>query len=381
MGRMAIQEFERAFTDYQGAVAARGFWMGRIGLYAALKALGVGPGKRVGVCSFTCLGVIEPVVRLGATPVYLDVDDHLNIAPAALLRLDQPLSALVLQHTFGVPCDLDASLAWARERGVPVIEDCCHALGASWRGQRVGTFGLAGVFSFQWGKSFSTGQGGMLTLNDASLAREVDAVVAGEASEPTLKQAALLAAQRPLYRFLVTPRTRRTLRRLHGWLEARGVVSGSEPEGEDLSHAPPGFLRRCAPSQAAAGTEQLRRWPEAMRARQAAAAAALAALRRAGATAAAVDARATPVHLRVPLRVRDKPRALAEADAAAIDIAGWYASPAHPLEGAALAALGYRSGDCPAAEQAFAQGVTLPTRPALSSRALDAAMRIVQNSM
>src|SRR5262245_58363681 len=124
--------FESAFADYQGAACARSFWTGRIGLYAVLKALGVRQNHRVGICTFTCMGVIEAIARLGACPVFLDVDRHMNIAPAALMRLKTPIKALILQHTFGVPCNLDPSMAWAKQNRVPVIEDCCHALGAMW---------------------------------------------------------------------------------------------------------------------------------------------------------------------------------------------------------------------------------------------------------
>src|SRR5213594_1459050 len=108
-----IEQFEAAFADYQEAAAARAFWMGRIGLYAVLKALGVGQDDRVGICSYTCVGVVEAVTRLRARPVFLDVDRHMNISTAALEQQAQPLKALVLQHTFGVPCDLKRSLEWA----------------------------------------------------------------------------------------------------------------------------------------------------------------------------------------------------------------------------------------------------------------------------
>ena len=246
MARDAVRHFEEAFAECQEAVAARAFWMGRVGLYALLRALGVGQGDRVGICSFTCVGVVEAVTRLRATPVFLDVDEHLNVAPAALERLTAPLKALVLQYTFGVPSQLDAALAWAERQKVPVVEDCCHALDATWDGKRVGTYGVGALFAFEWGKPFSAGQGGMVTFQDAGLAREVDRIIAADAVDPKWHEAASLSLQRPLYRWLVTPRTRRMLRSGYRWAARRGLISGLQPRSDQLIGEAEGFFKLCS---------------------------------------------------------------------------------------------------------------------------------------
>ena len=202
--------------------------------------------------------VLEAVTRLRAQPVFIDIDSHMNIAPSALNQLDKPLSAIVLQHTFGVPCELNRCLSWAKSHGVPVIEDCCHALGSTWNGQKVGSFGLAAVFSFQWGKSFSTGQGGMVTFNDSNLVREVDRIISTQSVYPTLKESALLAVQRTLFRWLVTPHTRKLMRSIYKQACRKKIISGSEAAASSLFGETPGFLKLMSTAQAKVGIQQLK---------------------------------------------------------------------------------------------------------------------------
>lgn len=355
--------------------------MGRVALFTALRALGVGDGDRVGICSYTCLGVVEPIVRLGATPVFLDVDRHMNIDNNAIERDASTLKALVLQHTFGVPCDLDFALEWAGSRGVPIVEDACHAVGAKWRGRAIGTFGKAAVFSFQWGKPISTGQGGMLVLNDTELVDEVDRLLEAESVPPTAKQAMSLRVQRWLHEWLVTPRTKRALRAVFGVVAKTGLVSGSEAASPNLRSIPPGFLRRMSASQARVGLDRIAKLPAWIAQRREAFAEARNMLAAAGVALPPIDARAEPAPLRIAAWLRDKPGALHAGQRAAIDLAGWYWTPAHPVPIPQLAEFGYEAGQCPSAERAFDSVVTLPTRPRLSTSRLAEAVKIMKEAI
>ena len=377
MGRGAVRQFEVEFAAYQGAAEARAFWKGRVGLYAVLRALGIGAGDRVAVCAFTCSGVLEAVARLSAIPLFLDVDRHLNVASAALDRLAVPPAALVLQYTFGVPAGVETCLQWAAARGVPVVEDCCHALGATWDGRRVGNYGCAAIFSFQWSKPFSTGQGGMLTFPEAALAREVDRVLAREAVAPSFRESAGLSVQRALDRCLVTPAMTAAARSVYQLACRRGWVDDSESQFMGRVGPAPAFLKRASPAQARAGLHQLRRWPESLRRRCEAAAVLQARFRRYGIEFVEPEHRASPVYLRCPVWVWRKPYVLERAEQSHLDIAGWYASAGAPLSDADVAALGYVPVACPLAEEAFARVITLPTAPALSAAALERALRII----
>jgi len=307
------------------------------------------------------------------------VDRHMNIAPEALENLDQPLKVLVLQHTFGVPCRLDACMAWARKHSVPVVEDCCHTLDAEWDGAKVGSFGVGAIFAFEWGKPFSAGQGGLVTFQDEELARETDKIIALEAVSPSKKAVLALSLQRRIYRWLVTPRTKRFMRAGYRWAARRGIISGSEPAAPELHGHAEGFLKRMSRSQAGAALRELRNWPENLAVRREAADAIKTKLAAEGVEYEKPHAQATPMYLRFPVRVRSKPEILAAAESACLDIAGWYASPAHPLQGEALTALGYDPKTCPRAEEAFASVVTLPTRPALSASRLGSAVALIRD--
>ena len=112
------------------------------------------------------------IVHCGATPVFCDVaDDTLNMDPKSLARTITPRTkAIIAVHFAGHPCDVDEISAIAAKHGVPVIEDAAHAVEAEYRGRPTGSLGVAAAFSFYATKNITSGEGGMLTTNDAELA-------------------------------------------------------------------------------------------------------------------------------------------------------------------------------------------------------------------
>jgi dTDP-4-amino-4,6-dideoxygalactose transaminase len=110
------------------------FQRGRIALYAILKALGIGSGDEVIIQAFTCVAVPCPVLATGARPVYADIDGTLNLDPSSVeARLTPRTKAIVVQHTFGIPANMDRLLRTANECGIYLIEDCCHTVASSYR--------------------------------------------------------------------------------------------------------------------------------------------------------------------------------------------------------------------------------------------------------
>ncbi len=162
MGESAVGRYENAFASWLGVHRAYAFWKGRVALYAILKALGVGPGDEVLMPGYTCVMNVNPVKYLGAKPVYVDVEPlTYNIAADSLsARITPRAKVIIAQHTYGYPCDMDAVTKTARRHRLPVIEDCCLALGATYKGRKVGTFGAAAYFSFQWNKPYTSRLGG-----------------------------------------------------------------------------------------------------------------------------------------------------------------------------------------------------------------------------
>lgn len=373
-----IRAFEDAFARDQGAAGVRAFWSGRIGLFALLRALGVGRGDRVGICTYTCLGVVEPVVRTGALPAFLDVDRRMNIAPASLEKLVSPIQALIVQHTFGVPAPIDAYLAWSRAHNVPLIEDCCHGPGSKYNGKRIGTFGVGAVFSLEWSKPFSVGSGGLLAINDAKLLGKVDELIAAQGVMPSSKASYALATQRVLQKYLVTPRTRGAIRRVYRMMRPGGTTGVSRCDQPIPSDAD-GFLRLMPPLQARMGRGEFQRWRDRLAIRRDRGLILRKRLRDADIPLVEADPNTDPIYQRVPIWVKDKRRAMAEGARLKIDIGGWFATPADPITGEPLRLIGYDATRCPMAEEAFTGVVTLPVMPTLPESKLAAAIGVIRD--
>jgi perosamine synthetase len=167
-----IERFERAFADYVGVSHAVAVSNGTVGLHLALHALGIGSGDEVLVPDLTFVATAHAVLQTGATPVFVDVEpDTWCIDPLAAKRAITPRTrAMIPVHLYGHPADMDAIQRLADEHRLLVIEDAAEAHGAEYRSRRVGSIGIAGVFSFYGNKIITTGEGGMVTTNDTALA-------------------------------------------------------------------------------------------------------------------------------------------------------------------------------------------------------------------
>jgi len=158
------RRFEAEFARYMGAGRALGLNSCTAGIHLALVAAGIGPGDEVLVPSVSFPCAANMVIHRGATPVFVDVEpDTLNLdARGFRAALTSRSRAAIVVHFAGHPCDMDQVLAAAGERGLTVIEDCAHALEASYRGRRAGSLGDYAAFSFYATKNMTTGEGGML---------------------------------------------------------------------------------------------------------------------------------------------------------------------------------------------------------------------------
>ncbi|MDJ0978691.1 MAG: DegT/DnrJ/EryC1/StrS family aminotransferase [Erythrobacter sp.] len=166
--------FEAEFASYIGTPFAIAVSNGTVSIELALRALGIGPGDEVIVPARSFFATTSAVVAVGALPVFADVEvDTQNIDPASVERLiGKETRAIVCVHLAGQPCDMKRLCEIAAKNDLRLIEDCAQAHGASFDGQRVGSFGDAGSFSFCTDKIMSTGgEGGMLTVRDEKVWR------------------------------------------------------------------------------------------------------------------------------------------------------------------------------------------------------------------
>lgn len=171
-----VAAFEREFADYCGTAHGVGVASGTDALTLALRGLGVGPGDEVVTVSHTAVATVAAIERSGASPVLIDVKaDTLTMDPDQLsAAFTSSTKAVVPVHLYGQPADMDAIMTIARASGVPVVEDCAQAVGATYHGQRVGSIGDAGCFSFYPTKNLGAiGDGGMVVTNNADVAERV----------------------------------------------------------------------------------------------------------------------------------------------------------------------------------------------------------------
>jgi dTDP-4-amino-4,6-dideoxygalactose transaminase len=172
-----IEAFEREFSEYVGTPHAVAVTSGTAALHLALLLAGVGPGDEVMVSTLTFAASVNPIRYLGAQPIFVDSEeaswnmdpDLLTEALAAKARVGRLPKAVVVVHLLGQSADIDRILEVCHHYGIPLIEDAAEALGATYKGTSPGTFGRAGIFSFNGNKIITTSGGGMLVSDDANL--------------------------------------------------------------------------------------------------------------------------------------------------------------------------------------------------------------------
>ena len=171
-----VSAFEQEAASYLGCKFAVGCASGSDALMLALMALGIGQGDEVITVPFTFVATAGSIARLGATPVFVDIDgDTYNIDPAALeAAITVKTKAIMPVHLFGLAAEMDRILDIARRHGLPVIEDAAQAIGAEYKGKKVGNFGIMSCFSFFPSKNLGgAGDGGLITTDDAQLAQRL----------------------------------------------------------------------------------------------------------------------------------------------------------------------------------------------------------------
>jgi perosamine synthetase len=169
-GGQAVDELEREFKKYLGVKYAVSFNSGRSALLAILDALGIKKGDEVLSQAFTCNSAVNPTLKKGALPVFVDIDDTLNLDPSDLCRkISHHSKAVMVQHNFGWPAKMDEIQRIAKEKNLFLIEDCAHSPGAEFKGRLCGTFGKAAFFSFGRDKAISSVFGGMAVTDDVKM--------------------------------------------------------------------------------------------------------------------------------------------------------------------------------------------------------------------
>ncbi|MFO1412589.1 MAG: DegT/DnrJ/EryC1/StrS aminotransferase family protein [Burkholderiales bacterium] len=171
-----VAAFEAALSAFVRGRPVRVMSSATAALEIALRIAGIGPGDEVITAAMTFFAAPNMIVRVGATPVFVDVEPgtrNLDLR-AAEARIGPRTKAIMPTHFAGLPCDMDALYALARRHRLRVIEDAALAIGSSWRGQPIGSFGDLVVFSFHPNKNLTSIEGGALVANDEREAKEAE---------------------------------------------------------------------------------------------------------------------------------------------------------------------------------------------------------------
>jgi dTDP-4-amino-4,6-dideoxygalactose transaminase len=311
-----VEGLERELAAYLGVAHAVGVSSGTDALLLAMMALGIGPGDEVITSTYSFFATAGCVARLGATPVFCDIDPvSYNIDPAAAAAAITPRTKAVIPvHLYGQSADLDPILDTASRAGVSVIEDAAQAIGAAYKGRMVGGLGHAGCFSFFPSKNLGAfGDGGFVTTNDAALAA-------------SLRRMRVHGADRQYYHDVIGGNFRLDalqaavlrvkLPHLAGWTEARRRNAARYDE----LFAGAGLTDRVVRPTALADRRH--------------------------------------IYNQYVVRVPDRDRVKAHLDARHVGSAIYYPVPFHELP--CFAYLGYRTGQLPHAERAARETLALP---------------------
>lgn len=176
VGGSLVASFEKQFADYTGVEECISCNSGTDALYLALRALQIQPGDQVITTPFTFIATAEVISVVGATPVFVDIDPTTFNLDVTQLQtaITKQTKAIIPVHLFGQPVDMTAIMAIASEHKIAVIEDCAQAVGGEWKGQKVGSIGHIGCFSFYPTKNLGAcGDGGAVTTNDPAIASAI----------------------------------------------------------------------------------------------------------------------------------------------------------------------------------------------------------------
>lgn len=356
-----VKTMQREYTTH--------FFRGRVAEQAILRAMRIGAGDEVILQAFTCIATPLPILAVGAKPVFVDVDARTyNLDPGRLeAAITKKTKVIMVQHTFGIPADMDRVLAIARSYNLAVVEDCCHTLASAFRGKIVGSFGDAMFSSHRWGKPVVLGAGGKATVRGENYCNQLSEVYE-ESQTPGTVGVLRVLAEYVLYECLLRPSTfwwQRDVFRLMSRLRlVQPTFTKAEASGTmmDAGRRMPAIHKRWLASR-------LQRLGDDSEFRRLVANAYSKVLHEMNAQMCELDERYNPVFLRYPLLVGNKDRVLHIARKRSVELGDWYVSAVHPMcTPAELETMGYEAKSCPVAEMISDHVVTLPIHSKINAK-------------
>ncbi len=351
------------------------FFKGRVALYAILKSMGIKEGDEVILPGFSCVVVPNAIIYLGAKPIYVDIEPTTyNIDPDKIEeKITVDTKAIIAQHTFGIPADMNKITAIAKRHNLYVIEDSCHSVGSRFKGQEVGSFGDAAFFSSQWSKPVTTGLGGWAMINNFLLFQNMEGVYQ-ELKSPSLRESLLLRLQYHIYSAVFRPSLFWTIQSTYRMLSRYGITIGSSTNEELECRMPDGYEKKMTQWQRNMLARKLGEIERLNSHRREMASLYENLLKNKGMQSVNLPDEYDPTFLRYPVLVKNKRDVLVAAKKRRIELGDWFLSPVHPnLE--QWEKEGYQRGMCPIGEHICKHIINLPTHLGIN---VEEAERIVE---
>lgn len=373
----AVEKLEKEFRHITGSDWARAVGSGREALYLILKNLDLSPGDEILVQSFTCMVVINAIVWNGLRPVYLDIDESYNFTSEELSRkCTAKTKAVIVQHTFGIPAQMENIQKVCRQKNLLLIEDCAHALGATDRDKPVGSWGDAAFYSLGRSKVISCVNGGVIITNNKNLQENLETemrsmpVTSGRKILQNLLHPLIGSLAKFLYRVQIGKFILLLAQKLQ-------LINLEVTPAEKRSVRPGSFPEKLSNAMALMALTQLKQLKKFNQHRKSAANFYEKHLK----VGQKINTEKYPgaIFLRYPLRVKNPSAVISAAKKAGIILGDWYSTPIAPPD-IDTSKTGYQSGSCPRTEIANLQMINLPTHQGLKSKDFYKIVQIVNQN-
>lgn len=365
------EEFAHIFGNKYKALAVNS---GRSAEYLILKALGIGKGNEVIVQGFTCVAVPNSIIWLGAKPVFVDIDKTYNIDPVDLKKkITDKTRAIIVQHTFGIPANIEKIKQIADKKHLPIIEDCAHALGAEHEGKLLGTFSEVAFFSFGRDKIISSVFGGMILCSNELLYKKIKRL-RDDLKNPS-KRWIFQQLFHPVAFSLILPVYNLVLGKLIiVLLQKFGFLGKAVYNKEKTCDQPAVFPSQTPGGLAVLARNQLAKLKNYNSHRKRISKIYFSKLKNVSLELPTQNAGA--VWLRFPVRHKCAKSLYQYAKKEGILLGDWYRGVVMPARNMAL--VGYRKGSCPMAEKYAESIVNLPTYPTLRETNANRVVKVVK---
>jgi perosamine synthetase len=364
---LGVKSLEDELKDYLGARYVISFNSGRSAWLAILQSLGLQKNDEVLLQVFTCNAVPNPILWAGLKPVYVDCDDNFNIDTEDLKKkITAKSKAVVIQHTFGLPANIDEILEICRLHNLIVIEDCAHALGAIYKGRRVGTFGNVAFFSFSRDKVISSVYGGVAVTNDDTLAEKLRKYQE-KVGYPSYRWICRQLLHPILMNWLILPTYRIFGKYLLSFFQWFGILSKAVDWTEKRGKKPSYFPKKMPDVLAMLAIHQLKKLEQFQVHRKELALYYYKELRDTELILPSISSDGAHIFLRFPVRSPRAHELIKKCWQNNILIGDWYTTPIAPHD-TRLDKMQYTQGSCPNAEKLAKETFNLPTHINISQK-------------